>query len=141
MDGAQTVVSVVSGGLAGALVSVFSNRIFHWRALRTQFHPQINNIMGEYAIRFEKPEGRYWMGVVGKVPLPSDVAFVNHRTKFLLDLPQFNELHEARELRRAMMITLNPDRLPEGSPITTDLLQEYQAILKCLEIVEKKLKL
>lgn len=141
MDGAQTVVSVISGGVAGACVSAVSNRIFHWRALRTQFHPKLNNIMGEYAIRFEKPKGRYWIGTVGKVPLQSDEAFVDRRTEFLLDLPQYNELREARELRRAMMTTINPDRLPEGSPITTDLWPEYQAILKCIDIVQKKLKL
>ena len=141
MDGAQIVVSIVSGGLAGASVSAFTNRIFHWRALRTRFHPKLNNIMAEYVIRFEKAAGRYWVGTVGEVPSPSDKAFVDHRTEFFLDLPQYNELREVRELRRAMMVTLNPGHLPEGSPITTDLLAEYQAILKCLDIVQKKLKL
>ena len=73
-----------------------SNRIFHWRALRTQFHPTLNNIMGEYTIRMEKPEGRYWIGTVGYVPSPQDNAFVDNRTEFLHKLPQYNELREAR---------------------------------------------
>ena len=33
-------VSIISGGLAGGIVSAISNRIFHWRALRTQFYPE-----------------------------------------------------------------------------------------------------
>ena len=53
----------ISGGLAGGIVSAISNRIFHWRALRTQFYPKLNNMHSAYVIRFsETPQGqgRYW---------------------------------------------------------------------------------
>lgn len=141
MDGAQTIISILSGGLAGAGVSALTNRIFHWRTLRTQFHPKLHNIMGEYVLRFSKPEGQYWTGTVGKVPLPDNEAFVGHRTEFFFDLPKYNELREARQLRRAMMKIFNSDRLPDGSDFKINLLPEYKAILKCLNIVERKLKL
>jgi hypothetical protein len=63
MDETQLIVSMLSGGVAGGCISVASNRMFHWRASRTQFHPKLNNIFGHYAIRLEKPEGRYRTGV------------------------------------------------------------------------------
>jgi hypothetical protein len=45
MDYGQLIASILSGGLAGGSVSTFANRIFHWRALRTQFYPKLSNIM------------------------------------------------------------------------------------------------
>jgi hypothetical protein len=38
-------VSIMSGGLAGGIVSAISNRIFHWRALRTQFYPKLSSVL------------------------------------------------------------------------------------------------
>jgi hypothetical protein len=45
-----------------------------------------------FIIQMEKPEGRYWVTVVGKVPADEDEDFVNHRSNFLADLIQFTEL-------------------------------------------------
>ncbi len=141
MDSIQLGVSVVSGGLAGGCVSALSNRIFHWRTLRTQFHPKLNDIFGEYVIRMEKPEGRYWASRVGYPPSPEDEKFVDRRTEFVTNLPQFNELREARELRRALITDLNPNHAGTGTEIKTDLMPEHTAISRCLDIVQKKLKL
>jgi hypothetical protein len=141
MDETQLIVSMLSGGVAGGCISVASNRMFHWRASRTQFHPKLNNIFGHYAIRLEKPEGRYRTGRIGYRPLPEDESFVNHRSDFIMTLPQFNELKEARELRRALITNPNPHHAETGTDIKTDLMPEYQAILRCLDTVQKKLKL
>jgi hypothetical protein len=58
-----------------------------------------------------------------------------------MTLPQFNELKEARELRRALITNPNPHHAETGTDIKTDLMPEYQAILRCLDTVQKKLKL
>jgi hypothetical protein len=141
MDSAQTFISVVSGGLAGACVNAVNGRIARLRLLRTQFHPILNNLMGAYAVRMLEPEGRYLMTTIGKVPLPKDDDFVDHRTAFLSDTVQFNELKETRELRQILLKKLNPEHLAEGEVQKSDLLPEYQAVLQCLGIVQKKLKL
>jgi hypothetical protein len=141
MDGAQLVVSLVSGGLAGGGVSALSNRIFHWRALRTQFEPQLNNLFAEYVIRMESPEGRYWESHVGYAPDPKDIQFVDHRSTFISNLIQFNELREARELRTKMIVNINPNGAKMGEVLKTDLMPEYVAVSDCLKIVHKKLKL
>jgi hypothetical protein len=117
MDGIQLIASMLSGGLAGGCISAISNHVFHWRALRTQFHPKLNNIFGEYAIRMENPEGRYRTGRVGCVPPPEDASFVNHRSDFIMSLPQFNELKEARELRRVLINNPNPNHAEKGTEI------------------------
>lgn len=141
MDGLQIVVSIVSGGLAGGCISQVSNRVFYWRALRTQFHPELNNIMGEYFVRLERPEGRYWKGRVGYLPSPEDESFVRHRSAFIATLPKFNELREARDLLRVLLNNPNPTMTGKGEEIETDLMPEYQAIVSCLDKVEGKLKL
>ena len=71
MDVGQFLVSLVGGGLAGGCASVISGRVFHWRTLRTQFHPILNHFWGAYSIRIEKPEGRHLTTIVGKTP-PSE---------------------------------------------------------------------
>ena len=68
--------SFLGGGLAGGLVNVIANRFFHWRTLRTQFYPKVNNIYSAYVIRMEKPEGRYWVTIVGNNPSAEDEEFV-----------------------------------------------------------------
>jgi hypothetical protein len=75
--------SVLGGGLAGACVSVFFNRLFHRRELRTKFYPVLNNMHSAYVIRMENPEGRYWTTIVGNMPSPEDDEFVDHRSTFL----------------------------------------------------------
>jgi hypothetical protein len=101
----------------------------------------LNAIFGEYVIRMEKLEGRYWVGRIGYSPTPKDEEFVDHRTDFVMNLPQFNELKEARELRRALIVNPDPGHAEAGTGIRTDLMPEYLAISRCLDIVHKKLKL
>jgi hypothetical protein len=137
----QVLVSLVSGGLAGGFVSAMFNRIFHRRALRTQFYPKLGNILSAYVIRTEHPEGRYWINTVGKNPAEQDRQFVDHRADFILDLVQFNELKEARELRKTLLDNRGHGIGQEGTVLKTDLLPEQEAILNCLNKVHKKLQL
>jgi hypothetical protein len=137
----QLLLSLVSGGLAGGFVSAMFNRIFHWRALRTQFYPQLTNILSAYVIRMEQPEGRYWINTVGNNPAEEDRIFVEHRADFILDLVKFSELKEARELRRKLLENRGHGLGQEGTVMKTDLLLEQEAILECFHKVHKKLKL
>jgi hypothetical protein len=79
--------------------------------------------------------------VVGKVPLSEDDGFIRHRSSFIYELVRFNELKEARELRKGMIANLNPRCASVGSAIETDLTPEYESVSKCLKIVQGKLKL
>jgi hypothetical protein len=133
-------VAIVSGGLAGGIVSVISNRIFHWRALRTQFYPKLNNMYSAYIIRFEKPDGRYWVNIVGQNPLGADREFVDHRSDFISELIAFNELKEARVLRKAILDN-SMHNLSVGSTSKHDLGPEADALNECLKVLHKKLKL
>lgn len=141
MDGIQLVVSMVSGGLAGAGVSAMSNRMAHWRILRTQFEPQVNDLFASYVIRLEIPERRYWTGIVGHVPPPEDKVFVNKRADFIMNLVQFSELKEARILRHAILDNHHSNSGAEGEQFRVDLLPEYQAVSACLTTLHSKLKL
>ena len=141
MDVGQFLVSLVGGGLAGGCVSVVSGRVFHWRTLRTQFHPILNHFWGAYSIRIEKSEGRHLTTIVGKAPPSEDDGFIRHRSSFIHELVRFNELKEARELRKGLITNLNPQGASVGSTIETDLMPEYEAVSKCLKIVQGKLKL
>jgi hypothetical protein len=141
MDVGQFLVSLVGGGLAGGCMSVVSGRVFYRRTLRTQFHPILNHFWGAYLVRFERPEGRHLTTVVGKVPLSEDDGFIRHRSSFIHELVRFNELKEARELRKGMIANLNPRCASVGSAIETDLTPEYESVSKCLKIVQGKLKL
>ena len=141
MDYLQIFASILSGGLAGGSVSTFFNHRLHWRKLRAEFYPTITNILGAYTIRMERPGGRYWTCPVGHIPAEEDREFVDHRAEFILALVQFNELKEARELRRKLLE--NRGHLPgqEGIVLRTDLLPEQEAILECLHKVHRKLEL
>ena len=97
------VVSFLGGGLAGACVSVFSNRLFHRRELRTKFYPILNNMFSAYVIRMTEPEGRYWTNIVGNNPFVEDQGFINHRSSFASDLVQYSELKEVRVLRKRLL--------------------------------------
>jgi hypothetical protein len=132
--------SVLGGGLAGACVSVAFNRLFHWRELRTRFYPVLNNMFSAYVIRMENPEGRYWTNVVGNVPAPEDEEFVDHRSSFISDLVQYNELKEVRLLRREMLNNMIRDHKP-GEVATLDLAPESAALRRCLLTQHKKLKI
>jgi hypothetical protein len=118
MDGLQLIVSLISGGLAGGSISTFVNRSAYRRTLRTDFEPKLNNMFSAYFLRMQNnPEGRYWVTKVGYVPSPQDQAFVNHRTEFFFGLIKYNELPEARALHKAMLKSINPDRVGEGEII------------------------
>jgi hypothetical protein len=133
--------SVLSGGLAGAFVSVAFNRLFHWRELRTKFYPVLNNMYSAYVIRIAKPEGRYWITIVGKIPSPEDEDFVDHRSSFLSDLVQYNELKEVRVLRKQLLDNaMSSDHKP-GEVAKLDLAPESAALGACLITLHKKLKI
>src|ERR1700733_6329604 len=133
-------VSIISGGLAGGIVSAISNRIFHWRALRTQFYPKLSNMFSAYIIRFEKPNGRYWVNIVGQKPSNEDEEFVEHRSNFVSELVAFNELKEARVLRKAILDN-SMQNLSPGSTSKLDLGPEANALNECLKVLHKKLNL
>jgi hypothetical protein len=133
--------SLLGGGLAGACVSVFFNRLFHRRELRTKFYPVLNNMHSAYVIRMENPEGRYWTTIVGNVPSPEDVEFVDHRSTFLSDLVQYNELKEVRVLRTKLLNNAMSGNHNRGEVAKLDLAPEVTALNACLTILHKKLKI
>lgn len=135
------IVSFLGGGLAGACVSVLSNRIFHWRELRTKFYPVLNNMHSAYVIRMTNPQGRYWTNVVGYVPSPEDEDFVEHRASFLGDLVQYSELKEVRILRRKMLDNAMSGDHEPGEVATLDLAPESAALSTCLLTLHKKLRI
>jgi hypothetical protein len=141
MDFVQIITSLVSGGLAGGSVSTLLNRVFHRRALRTQFYPKVNNVWSAYVIQFAKEGGRYLIQKPGWAPTPEMEPFVETRGSFMMELVEFNELKEARELRRKMAENQAKAQAgPEGT-VSTDLTPEYEAISKCFHTLHKKLKL
>lgn len=133
--------SFLGGGLAGACVSVFFNRLFHWRELRTKFYPLLSNMYSAYVIRMENPEGRYWTTIVGNVPSPEDNDFVEHRSSFLSDLVQYNELKEVRVLRRKLLDNAMSGNHNPGEEAKLDLAPEAAALGACLAKLHKKLKI
>jgi hypothetical protein len=134
-------VSFLGGGLAGACVSVFFNRLSHWRELRTKFYPLLSNMYSAYVIRMENPEGRYWTTIVGNIPSPEDSEFVEHRSSFLSDLVQYNELKEVRVLRTKLMDNAMTGNHKRGEVAKLDLAPEAAALGACLAKLHKKLKL
>lgn len=132
--------SFVSGGLAGGLISIFANRMFHFRSLRTKFYPKVNDIYSAYVIRMEKPQGsRYVVTVDGKQPSADDAFFVVHRSNFVTGLVEFNELREARTLRKKMIDnSFSAERTP-GSIVKLDLQPKADALNICLKTLHKKL--
>ena len=133
--------SFLSGGLAGACVSVFFNRPFHWRELRTKFYPVLNNMHSAYVIRMENPEGRYWMTIVGNNPAPEDEDFVDHRSSFLSDLVQYNELKEVRVLRKKLLDNAMSGNHNRGQVAKLDLAPEAAALGVCLAKLHQRLKI
>jgi hypothetical protein len=135
------VTSFLSGGLAGGCVNAWFIRLSRRQDLRTKFHPKVNNMLAAYLIRMEKPQGRFWVTIVGQNPSNTDAEFVDHRSDFLLELAQYSELKEARVLRKAMLNNaMKGDNTP-GLMTKLDLGPEAEALNKCLVILEEKLKL
>lgn len=141
MEFATFATSVLGGGLAGGCVNVIHNRLIRWRDLRTKFYPVLNNIYSAYVIRMEKPEGRYWVTIVGQNPSNEDAEFVDHRSNFISDLIQFNELKEARSLRKEMLDNAMSGHHTPGILTKVDLAPEATALDTCLKTLHKKLKL
>jgi hypothetical protein len=139
--GIAIIASLLGGGLAGAFVSVLSNRIFHRRGLRTKFYPVLNNMYSAYVIRMQDPQRRYWTTVVGQVPAREDEEFVEHRSTFMSDLVQYNELKEARVLRKVMLDNSVKGDHTVGKILRTDLAPESAALNACLKTLHKKLKM
>jgi hypothetical protein len=131
-------VSLVGGGLAGGCVNVFFNRWFHWRGMRTKFYPVLNDIYAAYMIRMEKPEGRYWVTVVGQTPSREDEEFVDHRSTFIAELIQFNELKEARVLRKQILDNAMKGHHVPDLLTKVDLTPECEAITACFQKLHKK---
>jgi hypothetical protein len=137
-------VSFLSGGLAGGVVSAFINRWFHRRDMRVKFYPVLNNIHSAYIVRMQDPQGRYWENTVGMTPTEGhpDYEFVNHRSDFIVsDLIQFNELKEVRELRRAILAHQATADHTEGKLVKYDLEPERKALSECLRVLHKKLEI
>lgn len=134
-------VSFLSGGLAGACISVAFNRISRWRELRTKFYPALNNMFSAYVIRVQEPEGRYLSIVVGYECAPEDETFIDHRSSFLSDLVQYNELKEVRTLRKKMLDNSISGHHETGKPKIVDLSPELDALKACVARLHKKLKM
>ena len=142
MDYIQLLASILSGGLSGGSVSTFFNHRLHWRKLRGDFYPNLNNIVGAYVIRMEFPHGRYLVMKPGRLPGMQDQEFVEQRSDFISSLVEFNELKEARELRRKMLDNIAASgSAEEGGEVKIELMPEWEAIKACMEKVHKKLKL
>ena len=141
MDFVTFATSVLGGGLAGGCINVLFNRLSLWRDLRTKFYPVLNNIYSAYVIRMDNPQGRYWVTIVGQNPSNEDEEFVDHRSNFISDLIQFNELKEVRKLRKVIMEnSVKGDHTP-GAVINHDLGPECKALGNCLHTLHKKLNL
>jgi hypothetical protein len=135
-------ISILSGGLAGGCVSTFLNRWFHRRDMRVKFYPILNNIYSAYVIRFEKPQGRYWLNVVGQIPSPQDQEFVEHRSHFICyDLIEYNELREVRKLRKTIVENQATAHTTPGILHKLDLATECEALGECLATLHKKLNI
>jgi hypothetical protein len=146
MDLGQFIVSIISGGLAGGSVSTFANRRYYLRSLRTKFYPKVNNILAAYVIRLEDPDNRLLIQKPGHLPAGEDLKFVDHRSDFIHGLVEFNELDEARELRKKLVdsmfsgvVVVNEREKTKDNAI--DLMQEYRAIEHCHDVLHKRLKL
>ena len=132
-------VAIISGGLAGGVVTAIFNRISHWRALRTKLSQEVCNMHVAYLIRFKQPNGRYWEHIVGNKPLGADRDFVEQRSHFIGELIEFTELKEARVLRNAILYN-SFHKLPSGSTRKLDLYPEVRALYDCVKVLGKKLQ-
>ena len=135
------IASLLGGGLSGACVSVFFNRLFQRQDLRTKFYPVLNNMHSAYVIRMQNPDGQYWKTIVGNVPSPQDEDFIDHRATFLGDLVQYCELKEVRVLRQKMMDNAFSGDHEPGEVSVLDLTPESAALSDCLFTLHKRLKL
>ena len=87
------IVSLIGGGLAGGVLSLYFNRRFYLRKMRTELYPYIEKMVDRYRIRLILPEGKGWI-VDGRKyrPGPSDEDFRAARKELISRLVGFNEL-------------------------------------------------
>lgn len=81
----------------------------------------------------------------GYLPAGEDLKFVEHRSDFIHGLVEFNELEEARELRKKlvenMIASVTVVDANDNSGKATDLMQEYRAVEHCHDVLHRKLRL
>ena len=134
-------ISLIGGGLAGGALSLYFNRRYYLRKMRTELYPYLEKMVRAYGIRSILPEGKSWI-VDGRKyrPGPTDDEFRAARTEFISRLVGFNELKEARELRGTMISSTIPPDPDDGFP-TTELDKEADALSQCFKTIQKKLRL
>lgn len=135
------IVSLLGGGLSGACINVAFNRYTRQRQLRTAFYQVLLNMYSAYVIRMENPTGRYWINIVGNNPSSDDKEFVEHRSSFVSELVQYNELKEVRTLRTVLLDNGSSGNHTRGEEFKLDLLPESNALGACLAKVHKDLGL
>lgn len=135
------IVSLLGGGLSGACINVAFNRYARQRQLRTAFYQALLNMYSAYVIRMENPKGRYWITIVGSNPSSDDKDFVEHRSSFISELVQYNELKEVRTLRTLLMDNGATGNHTRGEEFKLDLQPESNGLGACLAKVHKALGL
>jgi hypothetical protein len=75
-----------------------------------------------------------------RLQIGADRDFVEHRSNFITGLVAYNELKEARVLRKAILDKSNHNLSP-GSTVKHDLGPEANALNDCLKVLHKKLNL
>jgi hypothetical protein len=135
------IISLVGGGLAGGALSLYFNRRYYLRKMRTELYPQVEKMVRAYGIRSILPAGKGWI-VDGRKfrPGPGDDEFRAARTEFIARLVGFNELKEARELSGTMTSSTIPSDPDDGFP-TAELEKEADALSLCFKTIQKKLRL
>lgn len=135
------IISLVGGGLAGGALSLYFNRRYYLRKMRTELYPHIEKMVRAYEIRSLLPEGKGWIVDGTKYrPGPSDDDFRAARKEFISRLVGFNELKEARELRGTMISSTIPPDPGDGFP-TAELEKEADALSQCFKTIQRKLRL
>jgi hypothetical protein len=89
----------------------------------------------------EKPRDRYWVTIVGDNPRSEDREFIEHRASFITELVEFNELREARALRKRLLDNATRGEHTSGLMTKVDLAPESEAIGACLKKLHRKLGL
>ncbi len=135
------IISLIGGGLAGGALSLYFNRRFYLRKLRTELYPYVEKMGDRYRIRLILPEGKGWI-VDGRKyrPGPSDEDFRAARKEFISRLVGFNELKEAQALRAAMISSAIPPELEDGFPMA-ELEKEANALFLCFTKLQRELRL
>jgi hypothetical protein len=89
----------------------------------------------------EKQDGRWLVLTAGDPPPSEDEKFVYHRSSFICDLVQFNELDEAILLRTQLWNHMCKTAGGKCAAAKIDLVPESEAISVCLGTLHKKLGL